>query len=113
GYRSCTKQGHTLLNCIFDLHLAGRSKNAKHFSGGGECASVPPPANSLNREFACLPARGRRNKGQGRRSWPTLVVAAVALVPGAAAAVDFDVQGYADVRLVVPSDQVSWQDGGL
>ena len=37
----------------------------------------------------------------------------LALVPGAAGAVDFDLQGYADVRLVVPSDQVSWQDGGL
>jgi hypothetical protein len=32
---------------------------------------------------------------------------------GAARAIDFDVQGYADGRLVLPGDQVSWTDGGL
>lgn len=42
-----------------------------------------------------------------------LLAAAFILVPGAAAAVDFNIDGYADFRLIVPSDQVSWRDGGL
>ncbi len=35
------------------------------------------------------------------------------LLPSAAGAVDFSVDGYADLRLIVPSNQVSWQNGGL
>jgi hypothetical protein len=35
------------------------------------------------------------------------------LVPSAAGAADFSVEGYADFRLIVPSNQLSWQDGGL
>lgn len=37
----------------------------------------------------------------------------VMFVPRSAWAVDFTVDGYADLRMVVPSNQVSWQDGGL
>ena len=42
-----------------------------------------------------------------------LLTAAFILAPGAAMAVDFNVDGYADFRLIVPSDQLSWRDGGL
>ena len=42
-----------------------------------------------------------------------VVVAGLTLMPCAAWAVDFTVDGYADLRMVVPSNQVSWQDGGL
>lgn len=42
-----------------------------------------------------------------------IIVTAIALVPEAARAVDFSVDGYADLRMVVPSDQASWQNGGL
>src|SRR5438105_3699576 len=39
--------------------------------------------------------------------------ALLVLLPGTAGAVDFNAAGYADFRLIVPSNQVSWQDGGL
>jgi hypothetical protein len=42
-----------------------------------------------------------------------LLAAAFILAPGAAQAVDFNVAGYADFRLIAPSDQISWRDGGL
>ena len=43
-----------------------------------------------------------------------VVLAAWAILfPSAAGAVDLSLDGYADFRLIVPSNQVSWQGGGL
>jgi hypothetical protein len=47
------------------------------------------------------------------RASAALLLAAFTLAPSAAGAVDFNIEGYADFRLIVPSDQVSWRDGGL
>lgn len=37
----------------------------------------------------------------------------VVLIPQAGHAIDFNIDAYADLRMIVPSNQVSWQDGGL
>ena len=42
-----------------------------------------------------------------------MVAIGTTFMPHAARAVDFSVDGYADLRMVVPSGQTSWQDGGL
>ncbi len=42
-----------------------------------------------------------------------IIAAGATFAPNAAAAVDFSVDGYADLRVVAPSNQASWQDGGL
>lgn len=42
-----------------------------------------------------------------------LVLLFLLLASVPAHAIDADFEGYADVRLVIPSDQVSWLDGGL
>ena len=41
------------------------------------------------------------------------VVATAIVIPSSAGAVDFSIDGYADFRVIVPSNQVSWQSGGL
>src|SRR2546423_7935096 len=55
----------------------------------------------------------RRNCRCGSPGMTIVVAAVVVCVPAGAGAVDFDIQGYADFRLVAPSNQVSWMDGGL
>lgn len=47
-----------------------------------------------------------------RNRWPILLVACAALCSSARAA-ELSFNGYADVRLVLPSNQKSWIDGGL
>lgn len=47
-----------------------------------------------------------------RNRWPILLVACAALCSSARAA-ELSFDGYADVRLVLPSNQKSWIDGGL